>query len=95
MSKVNWVDMEELARVVLGLDSDADSDAIEQAIYEKWGCGFEQFSEIVEALIDFTVPAQSALSGRVFKGFVQDGAFIVKVLVEESRESDNTPHSGE
>lgn len=80
MSRIHYTDIEELAVAVLGLneDDDPDSDTIEQAIYDKFECDFNVFHKIVESLIDFTIPAKSALTETVFNGFVKDGMFIVK-----------------
>lgn len=75
---MDWSDTEELAVVVLGLPEYSDSDDIEQALYDRFECSFDQFQRIAESLIPFTVPAISAISGIEFQGFVNDGAFIVK-----------------
>ena len=79
---MDWMDAEELAVAVLKLDEEtADSDKIEQAIFDKFECSFEQFHKIAEALMPFTIPAKAAISGESFHGFVKDGAFISKQLV--------------
>jgi len=76
---MNWMDAEELAIAVLGLDEDAaNSDTIEQAVFDKWEISMEQFQEVVGALIPFTIPAKAAISGEAFQGFVKDGAFICR-----------------
>ena len=79
--KMHWTEAEELAGAMLGMDDEADSDAIEQALADKFEISFEAFHKIAEALLPFTVPAQAALSGESFHGFVKDGAFIVKAPV--------------
>ena len=44
---MDWMDAEELAVAVLKLDEEtADSDKIEQAIFDKFECSFEQFHKI-------------------------------------------------
>lgn len=76
--KIDWMDAEELAREMLGLDSDADSQKIEEALFEKLEVSFDSFHRIVEMLTPFTPQARAALSGKAFHGFVKDGVFIVK-----------------
>jgi hypothetical protein len=76
---MNWVDADELAVAVLGLDEEtADSDAIEQAVSARFDISMEQFQAVAEALMPFTIPAQVAISGKAFNGFVKDGVFICK-----------------
>jgi len=76
---MNWMDAEELAVAVLGLDEEtADSDTIEQAVFDKWEISMEQFDEVATALMSFTIPAKAAISGETFQGFVKDGAFICR-----------------
>lgn len=76
---IHWTEVEELAGAILGMGDDADSDAIEQALADRFDVSFEQFHKIVDALMPFTIPARAAISSDVFHGFVKDGAFIVKV----------------
>jgi hypothetical protein len=84
---MHWMDAEELAVVVLGMDEEtADSDAIEQAVYDKFDISMEQFQKVAEALMPFTIPAQAAISGESFNGFVKDGAFICKQRVTPNAE---------
>lgn len=86
---MNWMDAEELAVAVLGMDEDtANSDTIEQAIFDKFEISMEQFEAVASALMSFTIPAKAALSGEVFQGFVMDGAFICRQPMP------NAPHEG-
>lgn len=79
-SAMNDWDIEELANAVLGLADESnngrDYDVI---LYEKFGITMDQFNDIVTALIPFTVPAETMLSGEKFNGFVRDGHFIIKL----------------
>ena len=77
---MQWFETEELAVAVLGYcdDDELDSETIEEKIYEKLGVEMEQFQKVAEALMPFTIPAETAVSGKFFYGFVKDGAFIVK-----------------
>lgn len=79
MNKLHWRDLDDLAIAALELPEDADSDAIENALLEKLDVSPEQFEAVIEAVIGFTAPARAAISGEAFKGFVNDGAFIIKV----------------
>jgi hypothetical protein len=79
--KMDWMDAEDLAANIMGFPDDYDSDKIENALYERFECSFEQFHKIAEALMPFTIPAKAAISGEVFHGFVKDGAFICKQLL--------------
>ena len=80
---MHWMEAEELAVAVLGMneDEDPDSDAIEQAVADKFDISMEQFQKVAEALMPFTIPAKAAISGEVFHGFVKDGAFIARLPV--------------
>jgi hypothetical protein len=79
---MEWMEAEELAAAVMGLDEEtADSYMIEQVLDDKFGVSLEQFQQIAEALMPFTIPAQAAVSGKNFHGFVKDGAFICKQQV--------------
>ena len=77
--KLDWMDVTELAAIVLGLDpDDFDPDVVEQGLYDKFDCSIEQFHEIVEALIPFTIPAASPLTKTLYQGFVLGNRFVVK-----------------
>lgn len=83
--EMNWMDAEELAVAVLGMDEKtADSDAIEQAVADKFEISMEQFKMVAEALMPFTVPGRTAVTGEEFHGFVKDGSFICKQPLEEN-----------
>jgi len=82
------MDAEELAVVVLRLDENtADSDFIEQAVFDKFEISMEQFQHVAEALMPFTIPAKASISGESFNGFVKDGSFICKQPVTPRADS--------
>lgn len=85
-TKIDWMDVEELAREMLGLDSDADSNQVEEALAEKLEVSFDSFHRIVEMLTPLTPPARAALSGNIFHGFIKDGVFLVKAEVQPNSE---------
>jgi len=79
---MDYMDAEELAAVVLGLElEDTGGGILEQVMYDKLDVTLGQFKAVAEALMPFTVPAAAAISGREFHGFVKDGAFICKQKV--------------
>lgn len=81
---MDWMDAEELAVAVLGLDEEtAGMEEIENALFEKFECSFDQFHQISEALMPFTIPATVAISGESFHGFVKDGAFLARLPVTD------------
>lgn len=82
---MDWIDIEELARVVLDLDDETDSDTIEEKLYDKFGISMEQFQAVAGALMSFTIPAKAAISGEAFQGFVKDGAFICRQPVPNAK----------
>jgi hypothetical protein len=77
---MDWIDTNELACVVLGLDEDADDDTVEQEMANRYEISMESFKGIAMALLDLTPTAKAAITGTKFHGFVKDGAFIVKKM---------------
>lgn len=76
---MHWLEAEELAGWVLGLDPDeAKSRELEAGLQTKFGVDLDTFHKIAYALIPFTIAAPSALSDKTYQGFVYDKAFICK-----------------
>lgn len=64
------IDVFELAEVLTKLDEDKDgAQAIEEKLVEKYGCGIDQFSELINELLPMIFVAKSPLSDQMFKGF--------------------------
>lgn len=90
---MNYLDVQELACKMLNLDYDTlvnegREDEIDNAIYEKFEIGMEQFYNIVKGLIRFTPVLSSGLTDTKFHAFGEvmpnDGFFaIVKEEVED------------
>ena len=78
---IHWIDVEALACAITGISDDADSYTVEESLSEKFDVSFEQFHNLVEALVPFTIPAKAALTEEIYHGFVRDGAFIVKATM--------------
>lgn len=79
----SW-DCEELAAHLLGLDpDDYNMDDIEEKLYDKYEISFDSFCLLVEQLVNFTVPIETAF-GNKYQGFVdvKHNNFIVKVPYE-------------
>jgi len=77
MMRVDYFDVGELVRGMMNND-DADSDEVEQYLWDKYEVSFDSFHKVIEALLPFTIPAKSALTEAMFHGSVKDGMFIVK-----------------
>lgn len=79
---MHWTEAEELAARIVGLDPDeASSREVEERIAAKFDVSMETFQSIAEALVPYTVKAETALGGGVHQGYVHDGAFIYKCKV--------------
>lgn len=74
----------ELAIGVLGLphDQDHDDDEVEAMIVERFGVDIHQFGTVAEALIPFTVPARSPLTGNLYRGFTNGKWWLAKQEVK-------------
>jgi len=79
---IHWTDIEELARILLGSDENADADEIEQELYDEYEISFEQFVKLIRALVKFTPVVETAILRTKAQGFVHEGALIVKQDVE-------------
>lgn len=90
--KLDWLDVQDLAAHVLGLDpDDYDDDVIEDKLTEKF---FEMedgplgaFQKIVEHLIPTVDIGESPLTGIYYKGFTRDfgnnkKTWLVKSIIE-------------
>jgi hypothetical protein len=75
---MDWIEADELAIAVLGLDEDADSDVVEQEMADRFEISMESFRSIAEALLKLTPPSTAAVTGTKYHGFVKDGVFVVK-----------------
>ena len=84
-SKVDYWEAAELAAAVLGVDApetDADEAAIEEQFGEKYGIDLITFSDLVEKLVPMCAMDKSPLTNTFRKGFVRDGAYIVKITTD-------------
>ena len=86
-----YCDVQNLACAVLGLNyfymvGNLEEDKIDKALYEKFNISFEQFYDIVGALLPFTPAVKAALSGGMFHAFVneKEGLMLVKEPVKKA-----------
>ena len=76
-------EVEQLACAMTGLDYDeidADSEIIEQKIFDTFGTSLDQFQDIVNRLLPLIMIANSPLSEVKYKGFanIEAGVWYVK-----------------
>ena len=71
-------DVQELARIMYGLAEDAQEDEINSAVMQNLDVDIGQFTNVVEALIPYTLATKSALTDTLYQGFVDGHYFIVK-----------------
>lgn len=81
MAKIDYIDTEELAAYLLGLDDDYDTETIDEALTEKYEISFDQFHKIVELLIPLCEVAKSPITGVVFRGFAdrKEGFWLTRI----------------
>ena len=79
---INYWQSAELAAAVLGVEApktDKATESIEDQFVEKYGIDLDTFSEIAERLLPLCAMDKSPLTDAFRKGFVRDGAYIVKI----------------
>ena len=90
--KTDWTEAEELACKILKLDEDsADSGEIEQALYDKYGISFEEFHELTDRLLDFTVPQKTMLGDKYRQAFVDlspNGVCAISIISKDWKPKD-------
>ena len=79
--KIDWIDAEELAAKLCELDYDYDSDAVEQALFDKYEISFDKFHKLICDLAPMYEVGQSPLSGKKSRGFadIENACFIARV----------------
>jgi len=87
-ANIDWLDIQELAAYVLNLDEEADTEEVEEKVYEELGCDMEVFEKIVELLTPCAGIGRSPLTDELYCGFskpVKDGRmWLVRTKVEEN-----------
>jgi hypothetical protein len=74
----------DLAMILCDIDTDVDDVGIvEDELETQYGIRFDDFLLLVGKLIKYTVPTQTAITGKMCRGFVKDGSFIIKEYVDE------------
>jgi len=79
--KIDWIDAEELAAKLCELGDEYDSDAVEQALAEKYEISFDKFHNLICDLAPMCEVGQSPLSGKKSRGFadIENSCFIARV----------------
>jgi hypothetical protein len=82
---IDYLDAEEVARHILGIDEDAEDldDLTSQGLYEQYGMDIDQFRKLLTVIVPMIEIAESPLTHRLYKGFVSKGRWIVKIPVEK------------
>jgi hypothetical protein len=82
---IDYWESAELAAAVLGAEApetDKATEAIENQFVEKYGIDLSTFSEIARRLLPLCAMDKSPLTDTFRKGFVRDGAYIVKITTD-------------
>lgn len=82
---INYWESAELAAAVLGIEApetDADEALIEVQFAEKYGIDLITFSDLAEKLLPLCAMDKSPLTDTFRRGFVRDGAYIVKITTD-------------
>jgi hypothetical protein len=69
MMKIDWIDAEELAAKLCELGDEYDSDAVEQALFDKYEISFDKFHNLICDLAPMCEVGQSPLTDERFRGF--------------------------
>ena len=83
-ANVHVFDMEELACKILGIDYDeidADTEVIEEELYNMFEIDLENFSEIVNRLLPLIDVGESPITKEKYKGFSTGNSWLAKVPV--------------
>lgn len=84
-------EFEDLARHLCGLDENAEVD-LNDALQEKFGVDLAQFTEIAGKLLPLCAVGESRLSGKIYRGFAHNGAWLAKEEVVDI-EAKETVHA--
>lgn len=85
-ANIDSSDVLELACKISNLDYDsidADEDIIDNKLIEEFGCGLEEFTEIVSRLLPLIDVGESPISKKIYKGFsnIEQGCWLTKMEV--------------
>lgn len=80
--KVDWQDVEDLAREICGLKGDAPA---EDGLIDKYGIDFDEFHKLIEALLPLTPVLTSPLTKTRYHCFIKEGTALVKTEAKEQR----------
>lgn len=90
-AKLYDFDSEEFAGIICGLPDGADSDAVEQALFDKFEISSENFHKLMQHLVPYCMVAQSPLTQTVYQGFAHDGTWHLKQPLPMPAPAEATP----
>ena len=92
MNNIDYIEVEQLACLMLGKDYDSliekyGEDGISIAFSEAYGVELFDFWDILEDLIKFTPTWKSSLTGKTYQGFVvpEDGGIMRAIIKQEAK----------
>lgn len=86
-ANVHLFEIEEFACKLVGLgydEIDADTEIIEEHLYEKFGIELGNFGELISILLPMINVGESPLTGKIFKGFAdfENECWLIKTEAE-------------
>jgi hypothetical protein len=81
IARLEWFEAEELAIHLCCLSEDADAEAIETALFDKFGIEFDQFQSLVAHLIPLCMIAESPITRRTYRGFASGETWLAKQVI--------------
>lgn len=79
MPYLDYFDVVDLAAHMLGVEDTYEDDTeIEDAFIDKFNIDIEGFYKLVCTLVEYVPPVQTAITGKLVRGFEKNGCFIVK-----------------
>lgn len=84
--RIDYFDAAELAAAVLDLpeiETDENIDTVADAFFDKFGIDLDQFAELAQRLVPMCAMDKSPLTDTFRRGFVRNGAYIVKITTEQ------------
>jgi hypothetical protein len=81
-NKIDHFDVEEIVQVICNINTE-DSSEIENAIYEKYGCDFDQYHNIVQDIFDKMDFGLSPITQEAFIGIAHNNAWLIKKNIDQ------------
>lgn len=88
IGRLDWFEAEELAIHLCELPEDADSDAIESALFDKFGIEFDKFQSLAAHLIPLCMVAESPVTQRIYRGVASGDTWFAKQIIAAPAEQE-------